>query len=212
MLKSEKNSHYHVVLLTVWTIIGDVVELDIFILAADAVRTAPLHSKVSHICAYEIRWYQPLDTPADLLDVIPRLHRSMGVPLDLCTQLADTLKGSPPISPPFLSANKSLEKLVRFMDKVPSGKMVGKQAAPATLQAQCGTMSCSPAPLPAASNPVCSPMAGRPGSHCTELDMNHNDTILHSRDDAGSRQHSTPCRQPLLATVTQAHPAQPHQT
>jgi hypothetical protein len=88
---------------------------------------------VSHICAflghaYEIRWDQPLETLADLLDVIPRLHRSMGVALDLCTQLSDTLKGSPPVVPPYLSANKSLSELVRFLDGVPSAKMVGKQA------------------------------------------------------------------------------------
>ena len=140
--------------IAVWTITGDVVELVIFILAADAVRTAPLNSKVSHICAYlghayEIRWDQPLDTLADLLDVIPRLRRSMGVALDLCTQLADTLKGSPPVVPPYLSANKSLVNLVRFMDGVPSGKMVGKQAAPATLQAQCDALSRAPVALSA---------------------------------------------------------------
>jgi hypothetical protein len=146
----------------VWTITGDVAELVIFILAADAARTAPLNSKVSHICAYlghayEIRWDQPHDTLADRLDVIPRLHRSMGVALDLCTQLADTLKGSPPVVPPHLSANKSLENLVRFMDDVPSGKMVGKQAAPATLQAQCDALSRSPAALSATSHSVWAP-------------------------------------------------------
>ena len=146
----------------VWTITSAVVGLVIFILAADAVRTAPLNSKVSHICAYlghayEIRWDQPLDTMADLLDVIPRLHRSMGVALDLCTQLADTLKGSPPVVPPYRSANKSLEKLVRFMDGVPSGKMVWRQAAPATLQAQCDATSCSPAALPAVSQSMWPP-------------------------------------------------------
>ena len=93
----------------VWTVTGDVVELVSFILAADALRTAPLHSMVSHICAYlghayEIRWDQPLDTLFDLLNIIPRLHMSMGVALDLCTQLRDTLKGSPPVVLPCLTA------------------------------------------------------------------------------------------------------------
>ena len=127
-------------------------ELVVFILAADATRTAPLDSKVSHICAYlghayEIRWDQPLSTLADLLNVIPRLHRSMGVALDLCTQLVYTLKGLPPVVPPYISASKSLEKLARFMDGVPLGKMVGKQVAPATLQTQCDALSCSPVAL-----------------------------------------------------------------
>ena len=136
--------------IAIWTITDDTVELVIFILAADAKRTAPLDSKVSHICAYlghayEIRWDQPLDTLADLLDVIPRLHRSMGVALDLCTHLSETLKGSPPVVPPYLAAKESLSKLVRFLDGVPSGKMVGKQSTPSTLQAQCdaGVQDCT---------------------------------------------------------------------
>ena len=85
---------------------------------------------------------------------IPKLHRSMGVALDLCTQLSDTLKGSPPIVRPYLSANKSLSGLVLFLDGVPSGKMAGKQATPATLQAQCDALSCSPAALSAVSHSV----------------------------------------------------------
>ena len=146
----------------VWTITGDDIELVVFILAADSARTAPLDSKVSHIGAhlghaYEIRWDQPLNTLAELLDVIPRLHRSMGVALDLCTQLVDTLKGSPPVVPPYLSASASLEKLVRFMDGVPSTKMVGKQPAPATLQTQCNALRCSSAALPAVSHSGWSP-------------------------------------------------------
>ena len=59
--------------------------------------------------------------------------------------------------PPYLTANKSLETLVRFTDGVPSGKMVGKQPAPATLQARSGAMSCSPAALPATSHLVWTP-------------------------------------------------------
>ena len=160
-------------------------------------RTAPLHSKVSHICAYlghayEIRWDQPLETLVDLLDIIPRLHRSMGVALDLCTQLSDTLKGSPPVVPPYLSANKSLSELVRFMDGVPSGKMVGKQAAPATLQAQCDTMTRSVV-APQAAHLVWTPwLVALHGSHRAELDVHHNDALLHPRGNAGPSQHSAP--------------------
>jgi hypothetical protein len=76
--------------IAIWTITGDIIELVVFILAADKERTAPLDSLISHISAYEghayeLRWDQPIATLRDLLVLIPRMNRSVDIALDLCT-------------------------------------------------------------------------------------------------------------------------------
>jgi hypothetical protein len=64
--------------IAIWTIIGNVIELVVFVLAADKERTAPHDSLISHISAYvghayELRWDQPIATLRDLLVLIPRM-------------------------------------------------------------------------------------------------------------------------------------------
>ena len=119
-----------------------------FILAADKDKTAPLDSLISHISAYdghayELRWDQPIATLRDLLILIPRMHRSVDIALNLCTQMGDTLLGNPPVVPDYLSAQDTLSKLVRFLDDKPATRMVGKVKPMQTVQQQTDHVSTS---------------------------------------------------------------------
>ena len=178
--------------IAIWTITGDVIELVVFILAADKERTAPLDSLISHISAYEghayeLRWDQPIATLRDLLVLIPRMNRSVDIALDLCTQMADTLLGNPPVVPDYLSAQDTLSKLVRFLDGKPATRMVGKVKPMQTVQQQVEHLSTSEHTQKTATDSHSKPLDTAPAELQSTLFSSHPRT----KQQANSADHST---------------------
>jgi len=178
--------------IAIWTITGDVIELVVFILAADKERTAPLDSLISHISAYEghayeLRWDQPIATLRDLLVLIPRMNRSVDIALDLCTQMADTLLGNPPVVPDYLSAQDTLSKLVRFLDGKPATRMVGKVKPMQTVQQQVEHLSTSEHTQKTATDSHSKPLDTAPAELQSTLFSSHPRT----KQQTNSADHST---------------------